>query len=120
MVADTSVDLFARRISRWIVANDTDEGAERFNFQRERRAVAFHNNADGTVSLTGVFDPEMGSSIQGAVANVANDLFQAESGGRRPRSTVQQRYADALAHLVTLGADGPGQAGWAVDGMPGT
>jgi len=102
--AETSVDLFARRISSWIVAHDPDDGAERFNLQRERRRVSFKNNPDGTVSLAGVFDPEVGSFIQGAVTNIADELFQSESRRSRPKSTVGQRSADALAHLIAAGS----------------
>ena len=99
--SDTSIDLFTRKISNWIVAHDPDDGSARFRAQHDRRRVNFHHNKDGTISLTGIFDPETGSTIEGAVTGIANDLFNAESRRQRPASTVAQRHADALAHLIT-------------------
>lgn len=100
----TSVDLFTRYITNWIARSDPDDGSERFNIQRERRALSFVSNADGTVGIRGTFDPEVGSTIQSAVGHVADDLWRRESRGARPRCSHAQRFADALEQLVTCGS----------------
>lgn len=103
LACNTSVELFGRHVSRWIVANDSDDGDERFEEQHRRRHLTFRTNGDGTVALNGVFDPESGSTIQGAVTNLARDMLRAEGEGRRPETTGGQRMADALTHLAIAG-----------------
>ena len=117
--SETSVDLFRRHVSAWIIQSDADDGSERFNDQHRRRHVTFATGADGMMTLRGVLDPEAGSILQGAVSNLAADLLRAEGEGRRPVTTAGQRAADALVYLAAAGptdfrsggGGGPAQSG---------
>ncbi|MCB9388025.1 MAG: DUF222 domain-containing protein [Acidimicrobiia bacterium] len=96
MACNTSVELFGRHVSRWIVANDSDDGDERFEEQHRRRHLTFRTNGDGTVALNGVFDPESGSTIQGAVTNLARTccVQKARATARNYRGSTDGRRSD--------------------------
>jgi hypothetical protein len=93
-------------VDRVTDALDGDDGAARANAQHLRRRLHVSRTLGGMVALDGVFDPESGEILLGALESMKSF----ETGDAR---TPAQKRADALVDLVRAGAahgEGPGRA----------
>lgn len=108
-------DQFARHISHWVSAQATGDGSDRFVQQHQKRYLTIRELDSGMIGVRGELDPEAGAKLQTALGQVADDLWRAESEGKRPRSSSTQRLADALVETVSRRApavlDGSGEPG---------
>jgi len=93
-------DQFARHVSHWVSSQATDDGSDRFNRQRQKRFLTISELDSGMIGVRGELDPEAGAKLQTVLGQVSDDLWRAESEGRRPRSSSAQRLADALIETV--------------------
>ncbi len=84
-----------------------EELQERRRRQRARRELSIKQQSDGMWKLFGLFDPVAGARIETALTGTAKKLRRGEDPA--DRTTVPQRYADALEKLATCdGAAGSG------------
>jgi hypothetical protein len=78
-------------------ARNPEDFARRQAAQIEDRRLRLNGWADGTVTLSGIFDPLAGAAIRTALDPLARPL------GSDDRREIEQRYADALVELVSGG-----------------
>ncbi len=110
----SSVDVFTEQSRRWVNRNQPDDGAERYQEQRNSRLLKHWINEEGMGVLLAELDPV---SYQQAIKalNAEYDRLWRDDGGRdgSPDDVrkPQQRLADAFVALLTdVGRRGPGSA----------
>ena len=75
--------------------------------QRRRRRCSISEQGDGMFHLFAQLDPLTGARVQAALIAKSDELFRSEDSKDRP--TAPQRFADALAELVSTNhGDGAG------------
>ena len=110
----SSVDMFAEQSRRWVNRNQTDDGAELYQQQRQRRSLKHWINDEGMGVLSAELDPTSFQQVLKAI-NVEYDRLWRDDGGRDGSPddvrTPTQRLADTLIALLTNPARrGPGSA----------
>ena len=78
-------------------ARNPQDFARRQAAQVEDRRLRLNGWADGTVTLSGIFDPLAGAAIRTALDPLAKPL------GPDDKREIEQRYADAFVELVSGG-----------------
>ena len=107
--ASEPTDIFGHTVRKHVNERTADEDLEeRRRRQRARREVSITRQPDGMYKLFGLFDPVAGARVEVALAAAARKLRRAEDSNNR--STVPQRFADALEMLVTRSAKGTKQS----------
>ena len=110
----SSVDVFTEQSRRWVNRNQPDDGAERYQQQRNSRLLKHWINAEGMGVLLAELDPVSYQQALKAL-NAEYDRLWRDDGGRDgfPDDVrkPQQRLADAFVALLTdVGRPGPGSA----------
>ena len=110
----SSVDVFTEQSRRWVNRNQPDDGAERYQQQRNSRLLKHWINAEGMGVLLAELDPVSYQQALKAL-NAEYDRLWRDDGGRdgSPDDVrkPQQRLADAFVALLTdVGRPGPGSA----------
>jgi len=82
----------------WHACNPKGFAAEQAK-QIENRSLRISGWADGTVTLSGVFDPLAGAAIRNTLDPLAKPL------GPDDKREIEQRYADALVEVVCGGEE---------------
>ena len=110
----SSVDVFTEQSRRWVNRNQPDDGAERYQQQRNSRLLKHWINEEGMGVLLAELDPVSYQQALKAL-NAEYDRLWRDDGGRdgSPDDVrkPQQRLADAFVALLTeVGRRGPGSA----------
>ncbi|MCY3926279.1 MAG: DUF222 domain-containing protein [bacterium] len=101
-------DVFGRTVRGHLDRRtDGEDLQERRRRQRARREASITRQPDGMYKLFGLFDPVAGARVETALAAAARKLRRAEDPDNR--STIPQRFADALEMLVTRTGSGAKQ-----------
>ncbi len=101
--AEQSPDQFAKTLRRWENDHRPDQAAKKLHRQRRARSVkTWEDHESGMYLLRGEFDPITGARISGKLAATTDRLWRDEHGTHpvRPRSSTDQRRADALEQLI--------------------
>ena len=99
-----TVDLFGEASRRWVNSNQTSDGEQRHEQQREMRSLKTWVNEEGMGVLLAELDPTSYQQVRKAL-NVEYDRLWRDDGGREgtPNEvrTPTQRLADAFTALIT-------------------
>ncbi|MDE0066656.1 MAG: DUF222 domain-containing protein [Acidimicrobiaceae bacterium] len=100
----SSVDVFAEQTRRWVNRNQTDDGADAYQKQRQSRSFKDWVNDEGMGVLLAELDPINYQEVRKAI-NAEYDRLWRDDGGRDGSPdevrTPAQRRADAFTALLT-------------------
>ncbi len=112
LAENSTVDMFAEQTRRWVNRNQTDDGSDTYQAQRQRRSLKNWVDDDGMGVLLAELDPTSYQQVRKAI-NAEYDRLWRDDGGRDGTPddvrTAPQRLADAFVALITdPGRRGPG------------